>query len=213
MIDFKNILVIGAHFDDAELGCGGIMKKFSNDKNVYKLTLTNNMTLFEQYNIKVNFESSLENSKEACKILGVKELTDLGFVECNHLKYNTELMQKIEKKIFDLNIDTVFIHYFDDINQDHVQSSILSRVAARHINNIFFYQSNGYILQTKFYPTIFFDISNEYEYKKKALYCYSNEHNRFDRLFDITLKKAEIYGYANKCKYAEGFVPMKILYQ
>ena len=48
----ENILVIGAHFDDAELGCGGTMAKLSAEgKNVYKLTLTDNVTDFRQMKI------------------------------------------------------------------------------------------------------------------------------------------------------------------
>ena len=44
----ENILVIGAHFDDAELGCGGIMTRFAHEgKKVYKLTLTDNVTDFK----------------------------------------------------------------------------------------------------------------------------------------------------------------------
>ena len=36
-----NILIIGAHFDDTELGVGGTAAKLAEQgKNVYKLTLT-----------------------------------------------------------------------------------------------------------------------------------------------------------------------------
>ena len=37
----KNILAIGAHFDDVELGVGGTLARFSNEgKKVFKLTIT-----------------------------------------------------------------------------------------------------------------------------------------------------------------------------
>lgn len=65
-------------------------------------------------------------------------------------------------------------------------------------------------MDKSFYPTVFFDISNFYSAKKKALECYKGDHNRFDRLFDISLKRTEIWGYANKVAYAEGFVPVKM---
>lgn len=207
----KNILVIGAHFDDAELGCGGTMAKLSAEgKKVYKLTLTDNVTNFEQMNIHVDMESSVTDSAKACEELNVEEICNFQMIECNKLTYSTEIMQRVESIIFAKEIDTVFIHYNSDMNQDHIAASEICLTAARHCENIFYYQSNGYILDKTFYPTVFFDISDFYESKKKALNHYRGDHNRFDRLFDISLKRTEIWGYANKVKYAEGFVPVKI---
>ncbi|MBE6782797.1 MAG: GlcNAc-PI de-N-acetylase [Ruminococcaceae bacterium] len=207
----KNILVVGAHFDDAELGCGGTMAKLASEgKNVYKLTLTDNVTNFEQMNIHVDMQSSQIDSANACKEMNVQEICDFEMIKCNELVYSTEVMQRVEKIIFNKEIDTVFIHYDSDMNQDHIAASKICLTAARHCKNILYYQSNGYILDKAFYPTVFFDISDHYEAKKKALNHYRGDHNRFDRLFDISLKRTEIWGYANKVKYAEGFVPVKI---
>ena len=117
----QNILVIGAHFDDAELGCGGTMARLAAEgKKVYKLTLTDNVTNFIQMDIHVDLESSRVGSALACKELGVEEITDFELLECNHLVYNTEIMQKVEKIIFDRKIDTVFMHFDSDMNQDHI---------------------------------------------------------------------------------------------
>lgn len=118
-----NILVIGAHYDDAELGCGGVMARLSGEGHkVYKLTITNNETRFKQKNIEVNYESSAAQSAEACKILGVEEV-EFEPVERSHLFYTTETMQKIEKIAYDLQVDTAFIHFHSDMNQDHVEAS------------------------------------------------------------------------------------------
>jgi LmbE family N-acetylglucosaminyl deacetylase len=55
----NNVLIIGAHFDDAELGAGGTAAKLvSEGKKVYKLTLTDNATKFTQKNINVDYDSS-----------------------------------------------------------------------------------------------------------------------------------------------------------
>lgn len=209
----QNILVIGAHFDDAELGCGGTMARLAAEgKNVYKLTLTDNVTNFKQMNIHVDLESSRLDSAKACEEMGVREITDFEMVKCNTLAYTTEVMQRVETIIFEKKIDTVFIHFHSDMNQDHIAASSICLTAARHCKNVLYYQSNGYVLNEAFHPTVFFDISNYYETKKKALACYQGDHNRFNRLFDVSLKKAEIWGYANKVAYAEGFVPVKITF-
>ena len=213
MFGIKNALGIGAHFDDVELGCGGTLARIvAEGGNAYKITLTNNVTNFSAMGINVDFESSLLDSANACRELGVTEVFDVPFQECNNLQYSTALMQSIEKFIFEHEIDTVFIHYNSDFNQDHVNASVLSLTAARHVKNILYYQSNGYILESSFYPTVFVDVSDFIEKKKNALAQYKGDHNRFNRLFDISVKRNDVWGYANKVDFAEGFVPVKICF-
>ncbi len=208
----KNILVIGAHYDDAELGAGGTMAKLaSQGRAVYKLTLTDNETHFGQMNIHVDSTSSAMQSAKACEIMKINEITDFDSIPCNYLKYCTETMQKIEAIIFEKKIDTVIIHYEDDMNQDHIEASKLCLTAARHCDNILMYQSNGYILNKPFTPNYFVDVSDFIDVKRKALEQYGNEHNRFDKLFEMSIERCHVWGYANKCEYAEGFKVIKCL--
>lgn len=208
----KNVLVIGAHFDDAELGAGGTAAKLvAEGKKVYKLTLTDNATNFSQKNINVDFDSSKIQSQKACQVLGVHEITDFTPVECSKLSYNKEIMQRVEKVIYDYDIDTVFIHFGTDMNQDHVAASSICITAARHCSNILEYQSNGYILDNVFYPTYFVDISDYIEKKKEALACYGDEHNRFNRLFETNIERNHIWGYGNEVEFVEGFKLVKFL--
>lgn len=210
--NMKNILIIGAHFDDAELGAGGTAAKLvAEGKNVYKLTLTDNKTNFTQKKISVDYDSSKIQSRRACEVLGVKEIVDFIPVECSTLSYNKEIMQRVEKVIYDNDIDTVFIHFGTDMNQDHVAASQICITAARHCANILQYQSNGYILDNVFYPTYFVDISKYVEKKRQALACYSNEHDRFNRLFETNIERNHIWGYGNEVEYAEGFKILKFL--
>lgn len=208
----KNVLIIGAHYDDAELGAGGTAAKLANEGcNVYKLTLTDNVTKFSQMNINVQYETSVKESAMACKVLGVHEITEFQPIECCQLTYNTETMQKIEDIIYNYKIDTVFMHYTDDLNQDHIAASKLCITASRHCENIFLYQSNLYILPHPFAPTYFVDISDYIEQKRTALCQYTGDHNRFNSLFETNIERNRVWGYANKVQYAEGFIPLKFL--
>lgn len=208
----KRILVIGAHFDDAELGAGGSMMKWVNEgKEVYKLTLTDNATNFEQFNIKVNYEDAKNESTKAVEILGVKEITDFVPEKCNELVYNKEIMQKVEKIILDLNIDTVVIHSSEDANQDHIEASKICVTAARHCKNVLFYKSNGYLSETGFLPNYFVDISKYIDAKKKALSIYSPSNNRKGRLFESCIERNHFYGYSVGVEYAEAFKVLRYL--
>lgn len=206
----KNILVIGAHFDDTDLAAAGTCCKLSKRGcNVYKLVLTDNVTNFQQKNIKVDYESSAKANKKICALLGIQNV-EFECVECNSLKYSASLMQKIETIIFEKNIDTVFMHADGDFNQDHNEAYRLCLTAARHCDNIFLYESNGYLRAKAFYPNYFVDISDYIDVKKKALSQYDSAHNRFGRLFETSIDKNHIWGYANGCEYAEAFLVLKM---
>lgn len=205
------ILIVGAHFDDAELGAGATAAKLAaQGKAVYKLTLTDNTTNFGQKNINVEYEKSKRQSAAACAVLGVQEV-EFEPVPCTHLQYSTELMQRVEKVIYELNIDTIFIHFNSDMNQDHIEANKICLTAARHCRNILQYQSNGYVLDNVYYPTYFVDVSDYVEKKRESLACYGEEHNRFNRLFETSIDRCRVWGYANEVAYAEGFNVIKML--
>ena len=209
----NNVLIVGAHFDDAELGVGGTAAKLvSKGKKVYKLTLTDNVTDFKQKSIRVSYDDSREQSLQASKVLGVTEIMDFDVEICTKLAYSKEIMQKLEKVIYDYDIDTLFLHFGTDMNRDHIEASKICLTAGRHCSNILQYQSNGYILDNAFYPSFFVDISDQIELKKSALSKYGSEHDRFNRLFSTCIERNHIWGYANEVEYAEGFNVVKILY-
>lgn len=208
----NNVLIVGAHFDDAELGAGGTAAKLVRaGKKVYKLTLTDNVTNFSQKNINVDYNSSREQSALASKEIGMIEITDFYPVECSRLAYSKEIMQRVEKIVFDYGIDTMITHFGTDMNQDHVETARICVTAARHCSNILQFQSNGYILDNVFYPTFFVDVGDVIEIKRKALSMYSSEHDRFNRLFETNIERNHIWGYGNEVQYAEGFNIVKFL--
>jgi LmbE family N-acetylglucosaminyl deacetylase len=212
----NNILVIGAHYDDAELGAGGSMAKWvKQGKKVYKLTLTDNVTKFDKKGINIDKDSSAIESSKACEVLGVIELIDFKLEVCTELQFNKKQMQEIESFIIDNNIDTIVTHYLSDIQQDHIHASTISYVAGRYCDNLLMYQSNKYILPKDFYPRYFEDITETIELKKEALSMYGEGHNRYNSLFDMTIAQNRVDGYKinmnEKESYAESFVVMKMV--
>ncbi len=212
----KKVLAIGAHFDDVELGAGGTLAKLANNgAKVYKLVLTDDVTNFDQKKIKTDFESSRKEGESAANVLGITQIEPSRYEKCTKLEFNSINMQLVEKIIFDYKIDSVFTHFPSDIQQDHVEASKISYVAARYCKKVFFYQSNRYILPKEFYPRIFFNITKEVDKKVRALNCFSNDHDRFGKLFQQTIKQNEVWGYqstlSSETNFAEGFVPLKIV--
>ena len=210
----KKVLAIGAHFDDVELAVGGTLNKISkNGGECYKLTLTDNVTLSKHLKLNINYKTSKKSSAEACKILGVKEIQNKKIVKCSKLLYSKEYMQYIEDIIYKKNIDTVFMHYDHDLNQDHIAASEICKTASRHCKNILMFQSNFYLNTKNFSPTLFIDINNEIKNKKNSLKCYEDAHNRYNKLFDLTFKRNEIWGSYFGNGFAEAFIPIKCQYE
>lgn len=213
----KKVLIIGAHYDDAELGVGGTAAKLVDEGcEVFKVTLTDNDVIESAYNRRTRQKDSIEDSKRASEILGIEEITDILQAPVCQLVYSTEMMQALEKVIREKQIDTVFIHGEFDVNQDHCAAGKISKTAARHCDNILIYQSNLYVCDPPFYPTIFFDISDYIEKKRLALAQYGIEHQRFgaenDTLFENNIRRNKVWGYSNSVQYAEGFLPFKLLF-
>jgi LmbE family N-acetylglucosaminyl deacetylase len=211
----KTILVIGAHYDDAELGVGGSMAKWRREgKTVYKLTLSDNATNFKQKNITVIPDEAKAESAKACEVLGVWELKGLVTLQdCTTVTYQKEQMQLIEAFILENKVDTLVMHNVFDIQQDHIHAATISYVAGRYCDNILMYQSNKYVLPVDFYPRYFVDITAEMELKNEALACYSSEHDRYLQLFDNTTRQNQVDGYRvnmNKgIHFAEAFKILK----
>lgn len=211
----ENILMIGAHYDDVELGCGGTAARLvSEGKKVYKLILTDNFVRESSFNKFTAPETSMQESKKACEILGIQEILDFTKVPNCNLMYSTELMQRVESIILKYKIDTVFTHSQNDMNHDHIEAAKISMVAARHVSNLYTYRSNIYITEVHYLPRVYWDISDFYEKKKDALSSYGIEHQRsmangLNNLFENIIYQNKIWGYAIDKLYAEGFEVIK----
>ncbi len=208
----EKVLLIGAHFDDVDLACGGTAAKLvAQGKKVYKLTLTDNVTHFAAKGIEVDYESSSEASRHVCDALGITEIKEFKPLPCNGLSYNTAIMQQVEAIIIKYDIDTVFAHYPEDMNTDHVEASKIALTAARHCPNFLYYQSNAYSTLSPFSPTFFIDISAYIQAKITALSYYPSVHDRFGRLFKTNFEREHVFGFLNGTEYCEGFVPIRIV--
>ena len=206
----ENILIVGAHYDDTELGAGATAARLvAQGKNVYKITLTDTEVLSEKMNLDIKAERASENSRAACNVLGVKEI-EFTTAPYGELKYEKKMMQELENIINEKEIDTVFFHFKNDYNSDHVAAHQICMTAARHCRNLLMYQSNPYIVVEAFYPDIFFDVSDYIELKRKALSCYDEEHNRQGNLFETNIERNRLWGYGIHSKFAEGFMAVKM---
>jgi len=209
-----NILFIGAHFDDIELGCGGtVIKHIKNGDNVYMYILTDS-----EYS---NYDNKLIRSKEIALIEGQNAASILGIKKGNliheGLKTKTltpsfELIEKINKILDKLNIDTVYTHWVNDIHQDHSSVGQATLTASRHIPRVLMYRSNWYITNIPFKDNFYVDISPYIKTKINAIKAHENEYKKFgDNWIDFVNCQNKCNGIKINVRYAEVFEIVKYL--
>ena len=182
---------------------------------MYKLTPTKTELAEGAFNHGARHADSVQVTARACAILAVEQISIPQEPVCQ-LRYSTDIMLRVEQVILDHSINTVFVHSEFDTNQDHCEAGKISKTAARHCSSILIYQSNLYVCEKPFYPTVFFDISGYIAQKREALNQYGIEHQRFgaenDTLFANNIGRNKLWGYSNGVQYAEGFLPFKLLF-
>lgn len=185
MINLK-ILAIGAHPDDVEIGCGGVLsklKKIGHEINIYILTYGEAGGGSE--------EDRRAEATTSAKILGVKEIY-FGEFKDTKLLPNGELVNSIEKIVNKINPDMVLTHSPRDEHHDHKAAGSATTEAARYVQNILNYENP---LTKDFTPQIFVDITNEIEEKISLLSCFESQREK------TYLKNNAIYGLAQYRAY------------
>ena len=207
-----NILAIGAHFDDVELGCGGTLAKHAqNGDNVYVYVAT--VSGFSNHNnqtIRSN-EIALAEARVAMKVLGVKELICGGFktLEIEFVDaLNIELLKVVQEK----KIDKVYSHWVGDIHHDHQALARASLHSCRHVSNMLMYRSNWYHSTMEFRGNFYIDITRQWEVKEKAVLAHVSEMERTGKKWISFFKnEAENAGQRIGVQLAESFEIVKWL--
>ena len=210
-----NVLAVGAHHDDIELGCGGSIAKLSSEGNkVYGLVLTDSETHYDIKDIHRTKEVALKEAQAAATEVGM-ELCELDHPPAQNgcLTYDVNVMRALEKFIADKNIEMVFTHWRYDMNTDHEAVAKITTVAARHTPRILAYRSNWYQPDRAFNGIFYVDISKHMDQKIKSLECYEGEiKNRSRRWIETFSDRERSFGFSIGAEYAEVFEPIRWVY-
>lgn len=206
-----NVLAIGAHFDDIELGCSGSLRKHveNGDKVIIYVATKSGFVSPGQVTVRSNEEAMSEGEAAATLIGG--NLICGGF-ETLHLEFeddlNAQLVQLIEKE----KIDLIYTHYKDDVHHDHMALAKASLHAGRHVPRILMYHSNWYQSDVRFTPDFYQDITDTWATKEAVIKAHKSEYERVgDTWINYFRKEAENNGFVCGVKLAEGFRCVKWL--
>lgn len=221
----KKILVIAAHPDDEVLGCGGLIAKECDNENKVKVIIiaTGKSSRYEEHTayIQNEIEGLYKESANALNILGV-DSKDIVFGNFPDQKIDTipilDIINFLKKIIQEYKPDIVYTHHSGDYNNDHkiVFDATLFTCRPYHGEH---YPSELYSFEVlsstewayqkimPFNPTVYINIKEQIERKKKAMSAYKSElkdypHPRSEKgVENLAMKR----GNEISIEYAEAF--------
>jgi LmbE family N-acetylglucosaminyl deacetylase len=209
----KNVLAVGAHADDVDIGCGGtVVRHVQNGDHVVILLMTT--SFYTHYNgtvLRTLEEGSIEE-ENAAKVLGAK-LINLGF-ETKKVPYDPESIEKINEIIDKYHIDIIYTHWYHDSHQDHRRTTQSVLSAGRYVKNILMYEpeypaGRSY---SGFHNQYYVDITSTFEIKMEALKQHISQIKKYGNDFlEAVEARARHRGYEIGSKYAECFEVLRLL--
>lgn len=201
------ILVTGAHPDDPETGCGGVIARYVAEGHEVKLLY---LTRGEAGIKGVNHEKAAgirtREANEANSILKTKPIF-FGQIDGDTLVAK-EWYEKMINVIKTESPDILFTHWPIDTHRDHRICSMLVYDAwlyAGRKNALYYYEVMTGEQSQNFYPSDYVDLSPVIETKWKA--CFIHKSQKIEETYDQSHGKMEVFrGMEYDCKYAEGFI-------
>jgi len=163
-----NILAIGAHPDDIELGCGGLLiKAVRNGHSVYLYNIT-------QGEKAGNPQQRKDELRSTARYIRAKALYIDRFPD-TQLSLTSDLINHIESCITLCKPDLVITHPMTDTHHDHRVVAEASIEAGRNVSNILSYEMP---LTKGFDPHIYYDISDTMDSKLELLSLFQSQSHK-----------------------------------
>ncbi len=199
-----NILAIGAHPDDIEIGCGGTLAKFSQAGHTISLFVVTDGSAGGEEKIRQ------KEQEVAAELLKTSHLF-WGNYRDTEIVVSKEIIKKFETIIHQANPDIIFVNYPEDTHQDHRHLAQITISATRFIRNVLFYETPT---STNFQPNVYVDIGERYLHLKhqllKAHHSQINKTNIADiSILDVASSNAQFRGTQSRVTYAEAFKPLR----
>lgn len=172
-----NVLGIGAHFDDLELGCSGtLIKHVQKGDKVSMLVVTNSAYKNHEGEQIRDKTVAYNEGLKAANIIGA-ELICMDY-ETFFVPYEESLTKEINRYIDDLKIDVIYSHWIHDLHRDHHYVAKNALMAGRHIPKFLMYRSNYYDTEQQFKGNFYSDISDIMDTKMEVIKAHKSELER-----------------------------------
>ena len=206
-----NVLGIGAHFDDLELGCSGtLIRHVEKGDKVTMLVVTDSSYKNPKGDLVRDLDIARKEGLEAARIVGA-ELICLNY-ETFMVPFDEGLAKVINHYIEKLHIDIIYSHWVYDLHRDHQHTAKCALMSGRHVPRFLMFRSNFYDTEQQFCGNFYSDISNVMDKKIKVIKAHKSELERVrNKWLDFFVKQHENDGQKIGVKYAECFEIVRYL--
>jgi len=206
-----NVLGIGAHFDDLELGCSGtLIKHVQNGDKVTMLVITNSSYNNPNGELIRAANDAYEEGLKAANIIGA-ELICLN-ISTFFVPFEESLTSEIDRYIEELNIDVMYSPWLHDLHRDHHYAAKNALMAGRHVPRFLMYRSNYYDTEKPFHGNFYSDITDTIDKKIEVIKAHKSELERVRyKWLDFFQNQNANDGQKIGVKYAECFEVVRYL--
>jgi len=193
----KNVLFLGAHYDDIEIGVGGVLMKHIDAG--HKVTIC--VLCADEFRT----GDPTVRLKEQMNVLKYLRLSDDSLVCFNTTTEDTDVIKKLDP----IKPDILYIPYEDDSHQDHRRCSVIGQSVGRkpYITTLYY----GGASVRNFLPNVF--VSVDAGRKEFLLNFFVSQIECGAINIDRVKKRERYWGTMISSKadsYAEGFVVYKM---
>lgn len=197
-----NIVGVGAHPDDIEIGAGGsIALHRAEGHTVHFIVVTSGGELSAEARRRRECE-------RAAEILDVDDLHFLDYPD-TEVRYEGELVKRIDDILESVGADRVYIHSEKDTHQDHRNAALASIAAARNVDEVLSFESPS--TRSSFAPQYYSPLPESVlERKIEAIRAHESQSEKKYLEAEAMQGLARFRGRQANTRYAEAFQVIRI---
>ena len=218
-----NILAVGCHPDDLEIGCSGTLSLYAKQgHSVFMCHVANGDKGHAVIMPEELKGIRAEEARRAGRVIGAIEVINLDIPDLEVNSHNEELVNKLIDVIRETKPEIIITHSPEDYMQDHLEvgklvfnasfSASVPHMATKrefypNITPLYYMDT---LAGVNFLPTEYVDITSTIDLKMEALQCHESqikwmlEHDHIDFL-DFVKTVSKFRGLQCGVKFSEGF--------
>lgn len=191
-----NVVAVGAHPDDVELGCGAtLLRHVARGDEVTILVMTAGQRGL------VDGMSRPKEQQAAAALLGVQ--LRWGDFEDGAVPDGAEAIAVIDDVLADSGAEVLYTHAVEDTHQDHRATATVSLAAGRRLPTVLQYETPS---SQHFEPTVYVDVADTIDEKLTALRAHLSQVLRPGPVeLEAIEAQARFRGFQGRVRFAEAF--------
>jgi LmbE family N-acetylglucosaminyl deacetylase len=200
-----NVLAIGAHPDDIEYGCAGMLTKYAEKGHAVHLFVATEGALGGDAAVR------RREQEDAALVMGVAGVYWGGYRD-TEVPLNRDLIARIESVMREVQPRMIFVNHPDDTHQDHRHLAQATTSATRYVPNFLYYEGPS---TQNFAPNCYSDIEKVLDRKLAALEAHRSQVTKTNiedlTILELAKSSANFRGIQARVKYAEAFQSVRLL--